>query len=60
MMKKEDKMMMTISKALETWRKDLNEDDSVTLNIFEKITSVQFKFCLILGVPLLTILSLFI
>ncbi|GIN60891.1 hypothetical protein J27TS8_08840 [Robertmurraya siralis] len=52
--------MMNISKAFETWRKDLNEDNSLTLRFFAKITSWQFKFTLLLGIPILLNLLFFL
>ncbi|MGG0716863.1 hypothetical protein ABE096_04585 [Robertmurraya massiliosenegalensis] len=52
--------MITIPKAIETWRKDLNEDNSLTLHLFKKMTSIHFKTILILGIPLLFVMLLFI
>lgn len=46
--------MITISKHIETFKKDINEDDSIILALFEKITSIFFKAALLLGIPLLT------
>lgn len=60
MMKKEEDKMITIPKAIETWRKDLNEDNSLTLHLFKKMTSIHFKTILILGIPLLFVMLLFI
>ncbi|MDF1509878.1 hypothetical protein PZE06_17185 [Robertmurraya sp. DFI.2.37] len=51
---------MNISEAFKTWRKDLNEEDSMTLHFFAKITSWQFKFTILLGIPLLLYLLLFL
>ncbi|MDQ0155091.1 hypothetical protein J2S07_001395 [Robertmurraya andreesenii] len=52
--------MITISKAFESFRKDVNEENSVTLAIFEKITSILFKGVCILGVPLLAYMLFFV
>ncbi|WP_019155858.1 hypothetical protein [Robertmurraya massiliosenegalensis] len=52
--------MMTISKAIDTWRNDLNGDNSMTLQLFRKMTSIHFKTIIILGIPLLFVLLLFV
>lgn len=59
-LKKEATKMITISKQIETLRKDLNNEDSFTVDLFEKITSFLFKGVVILGIPLVTFMLLFI
>lgn len=51
--------MITISKAFETFRKDINKEESVTLAFFEKILSSLFIATLLLGIPLLTYMLIF-
>lgn len=51
--------MITISKAFETFKKDINEEESVTLAYFEKFLSFLFKATLLLGIPLVTYMLLF-
>lgn len=53
-------MMITISNAFKTFRKDINGDHSFTMAIFERITLSLFKGIIVLGVPLLIYLVLLI
>lgn len=53
-------MMITISHAFKTFREDVNKENSETLAFFDKITSGLFKAVLVVGVPLLTLMVLFL
>jgi flagellar biosynthesis protein FliR len=58
--KKEDNKMITISKTFETFRKDVNSENSTYIAAFEKITSFLFRGIVVLGVPLIIYMLLFL
>jgi flagellar biosynthesis protein FliR len=52
--------MITISKTFETFRKDVNSENSTYIAAFEKITSFLFRGIVVLGVPLIIYMLLFL
>lgn len=53
-------MMITISKTFESFRRDINDDNSVAIALFGRITSGLFKVVCAIGVPLLICMLLFL
>lgn len=44
--------MTTLNKAIHSYINDVNDDNSVILSLFEKITSALFKLVMFIGIPL--------
>ena len=44
--------MTTISKTFQSFREDVNREDSVCVHIFEKITTIFYQGAIWTGVPL--------
>lgn len=44
--------MTTISKAFHSFSEDVNSEESVCLQVFEKITSIFFQGAIWAGIPL--------
>jgi|tagenome__1003787_1003787.scaffolds.fasta_scaffold12849467_1 hypothetical protein len=45
--------MTKITQMIETIREDVNEENSVTLNLFNNILQMSFRLLIFLGVPFL-------
>ncbi|MDZ5474656.1 hypothetical protein SM124_23730 [Bacillus sp. 31A1R] len=46
--------MTVFARALDVITKDVNEENSMIISIFEKITTYMFRAAIVLGIPLVS------